>query len=90
MEPQTTGTMYTYAQSRPQHRPRPSLLPVPDWSKLSRGDTVTAHHKDGRTVTGRIEMMAIDRSVFWIIQDGGLGRTMVYSADKPAVHVRRP
>ncbi|MET3934494.1 hypothetical protein [Arthrobacter sp. OAP107] len=83
-------TTYTNAQSRPHHRPHPLSPPVPDWSKLSRGDAVTARHKDGRVITGRIEMMAIDRSVFWVIQDHGLGRTMVYAADMPLVHIRRP
>jgi hypothetical protein len=65
--------------------PRTSAPPLPDWSKLSRGDAVTAVHKNGRVITGRIEMMALDRSVFWVIQEGGLGRAMVYGADKPLV-----
>ncbi|MFF2317907.1 hypothetical protein ACFVTE_16745 [Arthrobacter sp. NPDC058097] len=56
---------------------------------MSRGDTVTVRHRDGKIITGRIEMMAIDRSAFWVIQDAGLGRTMVYGADKPLVHVRK-
>ena len=34
---------------------------------------------------GQVDMLALDRSVFWIIQDDGGGRVMVCSADKPRV-----
>jgi hypothetical protein len=67
-------------------RPRPTE-PLPDWSKLSRGDRVHITRRDGASVIGRIDMLALDRSVFWIFQDDGRGRLMVCSADKPLVTV---
>lgn len=41
--------------------------------------------RDGGSMLGHIDMLALDRSVFWIIQDDGSGRVMVCSADKPRV-----
>ena len=59
--------------------------PVPNWSKLSRNDHVQVLHRDGRVTSGRIEMIAVDRSVFWVIQEAGQGRLMVCRSDKPRV-----
>jgi hypothetical protein len=63
-------------------QPGPAL---PDWSKLSRGDAVRITRKDGTTVCGRIDMISIERTVLWVIQDGGLGRVMILDADKPRI-----
>ena len=59
--------------------------PVPDWSKLSRQDAVRVLLRDGRVIAGRIDMIAVDRSVFWVIQSAGRGRVMVCSSDRPMV-----
>lgn len=59
--------------------------PVPDWSKLSRNDLVHVRQGSGTPVTGRIDIIAADRSVFWLIQSAGLGRVMICSADNPEV-----
>ena len=67
-----------------RRRPQPPA-PVPDWSKLSRGDAVRVFRPDGSSMLGQVDMLALDRSVFWIIQDDGGGRVMVCSADKPRV-----
>lgn len=64
---------------------RKYAIPVPDWSKLSRNDSVRVLRSDGSALSGRIDMIAIDRSVFWMIQDAGLGRIMICSADSPTV-----
>jgi hypothetical protein len=64
-----------------------SPAPVQDWSKLSRGDAVRVVRRDGTTMLGHIDMFALDRSVFWIIQGEGRGRVMVCSADRPLVAV---
>ena len=77
--------MYTHPQVTSARR-RPHLsAPVPDWSKLSRGDVVRVFRRDGSSMLGQIDMLALDRSVFWLIQDEGRGRVMVCSADKPHV-----
>ncbi|MBT2515688.1 hypothetical protein [Arthrobacter sp. ISL-30] len=60
-------------------------MPVPDWSRLSRRDAVRVIRSDGSAISGRIDMIAVDRSVFWVMQDEGLGRVMVCRADKPFV-----
>jgi len=83
--------MYSRA-ARPALSPRPQLparsrladrapLSVPDWSRLSRGDAVRVFRRDGTAVSGHIDMLALDRSVFWVIQEGGGGRLMICSAD---------
>jgi hypothetical protein len=40
---------------------------------------------DGSALSGQIDMIAIDRSVFWMTQDAGLGRVMICSAESPVV-----
>lgn len=76
--------MYTHHQTATARRPH-LPTPVPDWSKLSRGDVVQVFRRDGSSMLGQIDMLALDRSVFWIIQEDGSGRAMVCSADKPHV-----
>jgi len=72
-------------------RPRtPQSAGVPDWSKLSRGDVVRVFRRDGGAVAGVIDMVALDRSVLWVIQDDGRGRVMICSADRPRVVVVAP
>lgn len=62
-----------------------NAIPVPDWSKLSRHDSIKVLQPGGSEVSGKIDMISIDRSVFWMIQDAGLGRVMILSADSPTV-----
>lgn len=78
-----------YANPKIAPRSTPSAT-VPDWSKLSRGDVVRVLRRDGSTATGLIDMLALDRSVLWVIQDGGRGRVMICSADRPRVAVVAP
>ena len=79
--------MYPRPGTRPPRRPKAPTSPVPDWSKLSRGDLVHVGSRDGTTLSGVIDMVALDRSVFWIIQEGGQGRVLVSEADNPRVTV---
>jgi hypothetical protein len=74
--------------TRQPRSPQPAA--VPDWSKLSRGDVVRVFRRDGSTAAGLIDMLALDRSVLWVIQDGGRGRVMICSADRPRVIVLMP
>jgi hypothetical protein len=67
------------------HASRLPAAPVPDWSKLSRQDAVRVLLRDGRVIAGTIDMIAVDRSVFWVIQSGGRGRVMVCSSDRPVM-----
>jgi hypothetical protein len=39
----------------------------------------------GETMSGVIDMIAADRSVFWMVRNDGAGRTMVCSGDGIAV-----
>lgn len=67
---------------RPQpHLPEPSMEPIPNWAKLSRNDEVTVYSGGDKLTTGRIDMLALDGSVFWIIQNGGKGRAMFHHRD---------
>ena len=59
--------------------------PVPDWSKLARDDYVEVRTSRGAVIAGTIDMIAANRSVFWVIRKDGAGRTMVYSGDDVSV-----
>lgn len=72
-----------------------ALEPVPNWCKLSRSDQVTVCRDRQVTATGRVDMVALDGSVFWIIQEDGKGRAMIHRKDgltvfRKAVAARRP
>lgn len=74
--------------TRPYRRLRKAFeirQPLPDWSRLTRDDDVTVVHPDGTTLRGRVDIIAIDRSVFWLLQENGLGRLMVCASDKCSV-----
>lgn len=59
--------------------------PVPDWSKLGRNDQVEVRTPHGAVMAGTIDMIAANRSVFWLIRDDGAGRTMVCHGDAVSV-----
>ncbi|HEX7201553.1 MAG TPA: hypothetical protein VF249_02155 [Arthrobacter sp.] len=59
--------------------------PIPDWSRLCRKDHVEVHSDGGGPMSGIIDMIAADRSVFWMIRDDGAGRTMVCCGDDVTV-----
>lgn len=77
--------MYSRTKHPLRRTARKDARALPDWSRLSRNDSVKVLRADGSAVSGHIDMMAIDRSVFWMIQEGGLGRIMICSADLPIV-----
>jgi hypothetical protein len=91
--------LYSHKSSRaaaPIHTAPLALEPVPNWARLSRGDEVAIHRGVERVASGRIDMTALDGSVFWIIQNDGMGRTMFCHDDGLTVFrkadggVRRP
>jgi len=82
--------MFLHSATRTRRRADSLPQAIPDWSKLTRGDLVRVARRDGSAITGSIDMLAMDRSVFWVIQEGGRGRVMVCSADKPHVVVLAP
>jgi hypothetical protein len=55
--------------------------PVPNWCKLSRADEVTVCRDRRKVAAGRVDMVALDGSVFWILQEDGKGRAMVHQKD---------
>ncbi|MFE4542721.1 hypothetical protein [Arthrobacter sp. NPDC056727] len=57
------------------------LEPVPNWCKLSRSDEVTVCRDRRVMASGRVDMVALDGSVFWIIQEDGKGRAMIHQKD---------
>ncbi|MGX1162772.1 hypothetical protein FBY31_3167 [Arthrobacter sp. SLBN-100] len=65
--------------------PVPVAAPVPDWSKLCRDDHVEVRTAGGALMSGTIDMIDADRTVFWLIRNDGAGRTMVFSGDDIAV-----
>jgi hypothetical protein len=63
----------------------PAAAPVPDWSRLCRNDQVEVWTARGTVMSGTIDMIAANRSVFWMIRSDGAGRTMVCFGDDVSV-----
>ena len=62
------GARHTARPSRPAAR---SLEPMPNWMKLSRKDDVEIYRHGELVASGRVDMLALDGSVFWVIQNDG-------------------
>lgn len=60
---------------------RSDLQPVFNWCNLLRAEEVTLHRRNQTVTIGRIDMVAIDGSVFWIIEDNGNSRRMIHRND---------
>lgn len=75
--------MYNHNPTR--RSPAPAAAPVPDWSRLCRNDHVEVRTAGGAVMSGTIDMIAADRSVFWMIRNDGAGRTMLFAGDGVAV-----
>lgn len=57
-----------------------------NWTKLARKDDLELVHRKGKTLTsGRVDMLSLDGSVFWLIQDNGKGRAMFLPDDDVTV-----
>lgn len=69
----------------PWRRTVPGSAPVPNWSRLGKKDSVHVRFPNGTAAAGTIDMIAADRSVFWVIRNDGAGRVMVYRGDDVAV-----
>jgi hypothetical protein len=68
------------------------LEPVLNWTKLARKDDLELVHRNGKTLTsGRVDMLALDGGVVWLIQHDGKGRAMFLPDDDVVVfrHRRR-
>jgi hypothetical protein len=70
-----------YKHNPARRGPVPAAAPIPDWSRLCRNDHVEVHTANGAVISGTIDMIAADRSVFWMIRNDGAGRTMLCSLD---------
>lgn len=74
------------------HTSTPSGAPtelVPDWKKLDRSDEVDLYLHRASVASGRVDMLAPDGGVLWIIQNDGKGRAMFLHSDGLTVF-RRP
>lgn len=66
------------------------LEPVLDWTKLAEENDFHLVHRNGKTLTsGRVDMIALDGSVFWLIQHDGLGRAMFLPNDDVVIFRHR-
>jgi very-short-patch-repair endonuclease len=54
---------------------------MPNWMKLSRKDEVEIHRHGELVASGRVDMLALDGSVFWVVQNDGRGRAMFLHSD---------
>ncbi len=49
--------------------------------KLSRKDDVEIFRRGELVASGRVDMLALDGSVFWVVQNDGQGRAMFLHSD---------
>jgi hypothetical protein len=62
-----------------------SHQPILNWCSLLRAEEVLVYRQDRTTIIGRVDMVALDGSVFWIMDDGNQ-RTMIHRNDGPKVY----
>jgi hypothetical protein len=59
--------------------------PILNWCNLLRAEEVLVYRQDRTTTIGRVDMVALDGSVFWTVDDGNQ-RTMIHRNDGPTVY----
>ncbi|WP_415857168.1 hypothetical protein [Sinomonas sp. G460-2] len=52
-----------------------------DFGRLVRGDVVSVEGLEGLNLSGIVEEVAPDGTVFWLREDGGMSRRMVHVTD---------
>ncbi|MBP1136325.1 hypothetical protein JOE31_002557 [Arthrobacter sp. PvP023] len=73
--------MTKHSRPSPPQAMTPPLEPAPNWTRLSRNDEIELH-KDGKIVaSGTVDMMALNGSLLWLLQDGGKGRALFLHDD---------
>ncbi|WP_087874179.1 hypothetical protein [Arthrobacter globiformis] len=70
------------ASTAPTHNHRPVL----NWCNLLRTEEVMIYRQDRTVTIGRVDMVALDGSVFWIMEDHGNCRTMIHRNDGAEVY----
>ena len=62
-----------------------SELPLGDWGQLEEGDYVMVQRDGEPLLTGAVDVLTRDASVFWVWLDGGRGRIAVYADEGTSV-----
>lgn len=57
------------------------------WTDIGAGDSVEVIAR-GRILSGIVDCIMQDGSIFWLWQSDGSGRTAIHEIDHPAVYVR--
>jgi hypothetical protein len=57
------------------------MEPIHNWARLSRHDEVSVYCGSEKLALGRVDMLALDGSVLWILQSDGKGRAMFHWSD---------
>lgn len=90
MTPLTHQTTPAELTMEPSGAPTPEMQRIPDSTKLAHADKVSIRRHDGSLSSGRIDMLSMERRVFWIIQNDGKGRTMIETDKRPPFSVAHP
>lgn len=56
--------------------------PIPNWTKLRRGDQVDVFKNGTLLASGIVDMVALDGSVFWFTPNGADRRRLFLHTDK--------
>ncbi len=62
-------------------RSRSPAIPVHNWSTLSRSDEVEVRRNGRFIAAGRIDMLALDGSMVWILKEQGNDRALFLRSD---------
>ena len=70
-------------------RRHPRGQPIPNWCTLSRSDQVEVHRNGRPIATGRIDMLALDGTMLWILKEPGNDRALFLHSDGITIY-RQP
>lgn len=70
-------------------RRHPHGQPIHNWCTLSRSDEVEIHRNQRRIATGRVDMLALDGTMIWILKEPGNDRALFLHSDGITLY-RRP
>lgn len=62
------------------HNGQPGEL-IANWCQLSKGDLIDIYSARGDRTSGEVDMLGAGGSIVWLIQSGGLGRTLFLHED---------
>ncbi|MDQ0799363.1 hypothetical protein [Arthrobacter sp. SLBN-112] len=80
--------METNSERNGVPRRPPRGQPIPNWCTLSRSDEVEIRRNGRHIAAGRIDMLALDGTMIWILKEPGNDRELFLRSDGVTLHRR--